>query len=60
MMMMNGFAMGFFFPKQTPPPPQPQAAKPREPEYKLTIARPKAESESEEPSIFALQAYRFF
>jgi hypothetical protein len=60
MMMMNGFAMGFFFPKQAPLPPKPMKAEPKKPEYKITVVEPKKEEEYEEPAIFALHAHRFF
>ncbi|UVC09748.1 hypothetical protein IHQ71_03785 [Rhizobium sp. TH2] len=60
MLMMNGFAMGFFFPKQAQMPPVPLTEKPRKTEYKITVMEPAKEREAEEPAIFALHAHRFF
>lgn len=60
MMMMNGFAMSFFFPKQAPLPPGPPKAEATKPEYKITAIEARQEKESEEPAIFALHAHRFF
>lgn len=60
MMMMNGFAMSFFFPKQVPLSPEPPKAEAKKPECKITAIEPRRGKESEEPAIFALQAHRFF
>jgi hypothetical protein len=60
MLMMNGFAMGFFFPKQAQIPSEPVKEKPKKPEYKITVMEPAGEREAEEPAIFALHAHRFF
>lgn len=61
MMMMNGFAMSFFFPKQVQVPPAArQETERKKPENKITVVRPAPDHEAEEPSIFALHAYRFY
>ena len=60
MMMMNGFAMGFFFPKQAQLPAIPLKEKPQKPEYKITVMEPARDREADEPAIFALHAHRFF
>ena len=59
MTMMNGFAMGFFFPKQVQPPP-PRAADELRRRDKIAAVEPRADRESEEPAILALHAHRFF
>ncbi|CAN7503606.1 hypothetical protein [Rhizobium sp. LjRoot254] len=60
MLMMNGFAMGFFFPKQAQMPTVPLTEKTEKIEYKITVVEPAKEREAEEPAIFALHAHRFF
>lgn len=63
MLMLSGYTLGFFFPKQTKhlanPPPASLASKPKTPEIDLTFTRPDAESEAREvPASFYF--YRHF
>lgn len=60
MMMMNGFAMGFFFPKQAQMPTVPMTKETKKPEHKIAVVEPAKDREAEEPAIFALHAHRFF
>lgn len=63
MLMLSGYTLGFFFPKQTKYLANPPAAsaedKPKAPEYDLAFIRPDAASEAREVPA-AYYFYRYF
>lgn len=63
MLMLSGYTLGFFFPKQTKhlanPPAAPTGDKPKAPEYDLAFVRPDAASEAREVPA-AYYFYRYF